>query len=60
MPGTTDCNALPAQEYGPNNLASDWETRPKRIPAVAKVVEISSVESAAARLPESETKPDDS
>ena len=53
---TMDCNALSTQ-YASNGLALDWETRPKRMPAVAKVVEISSVESAAAPLPQSETKP---
>ncbi len=57
MLGTTNCNALPTQEYGANSLTLDRETRPKRTPGVAKVVEISSVESAAAPLPESETKP---
>ena len=54
---TTDFNALLTQEYGSTSLALDWETRPKRVPAVAKVVDISSVESAVAPLPEPETKP---
>ena len=57
MLGTTHCNALSTQEYGANSLALDRETRPRRLPAVAKVVEISSAESAAAPLARPEVRP---
>ena len=57
MSGTTNCGALSTQEYGANRLALDREARPKQTPTVAKVVEISRIESAAVPLSESETKP---
>ena len=55
MLATTDYNALSTQEYPSNSHSLDRETRLKH--SNAKVVEISSVESAAAPLPNSETKP---
>ena len=55
MLATTDYDALPTQEYASNSHALDRETRFQH--SIAKVVEISSVESAAAPLPEAETKP---
>lgn len=55
MLAPTDYNALPTQEYASNSHALDREIRSKH--SIAKVVEISSVESAAAPLSESETEP---